>query len=147
MDTAGLIFHGRHGHSRTAGEHSDNAPVDSSGPNDARNSIGDVDYVTVAGRVHPQQAGVDGHSQSTFTLTKRRLPICSTLPSTSLAVRSSEPFATGSPSSLTPPCWSIRRASELETPNALEISAGRWTSPPEACHSTVGISLGACRWR
>ncbi len=35
-----------------------------------------------------------------------------------VAGRSSEPFATGSPSSLTPPCASARRASEVEIPNA-----------------------------
>ena len=48
----------------------------------------------------------------------------------------------GSPSSLTPPCSSERRASERETPNASASSAGRWTSPSRRWRraSTVGIS-------
>ena len=59
------------------------------------------------------------------TRANRRLPNCTTLPSTCARARSSRSPATGSPSIRTPPCPISRRAAELETPNAAASSAGR----------------------
>ena len=50
------------------------------------------------------------------------------------------------PSTRTAPWARLRRASEVEMPNARASSAGRWTPSPEASNSTTGTSSGSsCR--
>src|SRR5205085_3675797 len=114
-DPTGLVLHRGHGHRRAGGEHDGQASLDLGGLHHAPHAGCDVHDVSVAGRVHPQQAAADGHGWPTKRMRANlRLPSWITLPS--IASGSMSRVASGSawPSSLTPPWASERRASELE---------------------------------
>src|SRR6266513_5516439 len=68
-------------------------------------------------------------SQRPTSRRNRRFPTCRIFPVSSLAGRSSRPPSRTSPSSLTAPWLSSRRASLGLIWKAVEINSGRWTSP------------------
>ena len=141
LDAAGLVLHRRDRRRRAGHEHGHHAVVDPGGPQRAVQAGREVDDLALALRLQPQQRGVDRHQSSRR---KRRLPSCSTRPSSSAAGRSRS--ATGTPSSCTPPCPSVRRASERDPPNALGDQLRQVDTAPFAeAGTTRGCPSGSSR--